>query len=139
MRSSSSGVVPGNMQKGPRCGQIYRSGYLGGLHRQGYSGTNPCDSALNVGFFMGGTQTMPRLSSLYAATMRERGQGRSKRAVLQCRGVLRGKCPSQSQRASTNLFYPSGGRGGLGRGTGRTQGQDMKNKGYLQSEYMPCN
>ena len=53
MRTSSSGVVPGNMQKGPRCGQIYRSGYLGGLHRQGYSGTNPCDSALNVGFVIG--------------------------------------------------------------------------------------
>ena len=57
MRQSSTRVVPGDTQTGPHGGQILGSGYLGGLRRQGYSGTNPLESALLVGFFMGRGQT----------------------------------------------------------------------------------
>lgn len=53
----SPAMVSRDIAKGPIDGQICRSGYLGGRNRLGCSGANPCESVLQSGFFMGGTQT----------------------------------------------------------------------------------
>ena len=58
MRASSSRVAPGCRRKGPRDGQICRSGCLGCPSSLGYLGANPCESALQVGFFIGAHRSL---------------------------------------------------------------------------------